>query len=166
MVFSTGPLTQVGTITKTHGYEGRVRLDLDEQYEINTKEPLFLMFNQKPVPFFIEHITSSNPFIVSLADISSIEQAQLVLGKDVYYPTEMLEIEDDDNLIDFEIVDAHLGSIGKVKDFVDNSAQTLMVVSGANGEHLIPFVDEFIVEILPDEHRINVELPDGLLNLD
>ena len=52
MIFSTGPLTEVGRVIKTHGYDGNLRFEIFNGIEIDLKEPVFMMFDHKPVPFF------------------------------------------------------------------------------------------------------------------
>ena len=44
--------------------------------------------------------------------------------------------------------------------------QSLLVLKDAeNNEHLIPFVEDFIVEVKENEQQILMNLPDGLLDL-
>ncbi len=166
MIFSTGPLTEVGRILRTHGYEGNVRIDIYDSIEINFKEPLFLMFDQKPVPFFVLEHSKSNPYIAKLDGILSLEDAQKLLGKSIYLPEELFEEEDEDSFVGYTAKDTNFGTIGVVREIIENSAQDLLVVMRDEKEILIPFVEEFVVE-LNDEHKIIVlNLPDGLLDID
>ena len=61
MIFSAGHLLEVGRVIKTHGYEGKLRFELFNGIEINQKEPIFMMFDHKPVPFFINEISTKKP---------------------------------------------------------------------------------------------------------
>ncbi len=166
MIFSVGPLTKVGRITKTHGYAGKLRIDVEDSFDIDLKEPLFLMFHQKPVPFFVTEKSNTNPFIVSFADVNTVEEAQDFQGRDVFLPSQQLKIEEENSLIGFEIIDVNLGKIGLVEDIVSHKTQDLILTSHKKRECLIPFVDDFI-EIIDEENGIiTLNLPDGLLDLD
>lgn len=166
MIFSTGPLTEVGRIQKTHGYEGNVRIDIFDSIEIDFKEPLFLMFDQKPVPFFVLQHSSTNPFISKIDGIDSLEQAQKLVGKSVYLPEIVFEEDIEETFVGFTAKDSTFGTIGTVKEIIENSAQDLIVITRGDKEILIPFVDDFIIEI-NETHKIMVlQLPEGLLDLE
>lgn len=166
MIFSAGPLTPVGRIIKTHGYEGKLRIDIDDYTDIDLKEPLFLMFDQKPVPFFITEHTKSNPYIVSFADIDTLEKAQKIQGKDLYAPVHQVEYEEDGSFVGFTLVDSKLGVIGKVESVIDTGAQELIQTTYRQRECLIPLVEDFIVEVNEDKQKLTMNIPEGLLNLD
>lgn len=161
MIFSAGDLVEVGKILKTHGYEGKLRIDLDDNIDI--KEPLFLMFHQKPVPFFV-HETSSRS-IVSFNFIDTLEKAQALVGKTIYAPASDEEIESDQGILSYQVYDADERLIGVVVDTIESNAQDVIVVQSDEKEVMIPFVEEFIIEFNLDEKIIIMDLPDGLLDL-
>jgi 16S rRNA processing protein RimM len=166
MKFSAVPLSKVGRITKTHGYEGNVRIDFDDSYNINQKEPLFLMFHQKPVPFFITSFSGSNPFVVTLYTIDSLEKAQDILGKDVFAALGDTEEEDDLSWVGFKLIDTQLGEIGTIQDIIENTAQDIIVTQYKGQECLIPFVEEFIEAVDDENQTLTLNLPEGLLDLE
>lgn len=164
MIFSADPLVIIGRIMKTHGYEGKLKLEIDDDIDIDLKEPVFLMFQEKPVPFFITEFSGSNPFIVKIDDIDTIDLARELVGRDLYIQSE--EIEEGPDLAGYSLVDIKLGTIGTVIEIVSNSAQDLIVTHYNGSERLIPFVDELITEIDHETQMIGLNLPDGLLELD
>jgi len=161
MIFSAGDLVEVGKILKTHGYEGKLRIDLDNHIDI--KEPLFLMFHQKPVPFFIQENSSRN--IVSLDFVDTLEKAQELIGKTIYAPATGEEIESDQGILSYKVYDSDERLIGVIIDTIESHAQDVIVVQSDDKEVMIPFVEEFIIEFNPDKKRIIMELPEGLLDL-
>ena len=167
MIFSAGHLLEVGRVIKTHGYEGKLRFELFNGIEINQKEPIFMMFDHKPVPFFINEISTKNPYIVAIQDVSNLEHAQSFLSKALYLPVDQLDFdEDEDTLIGYLVVDNNLGNLGPVKEVIENSAQDLLLITYGQKEILIPFVDAIVEDVNDDARVIIVTVPDGLIQLD
>lgn len=165
MILDIHSLLEIGKISKTHGYEGNVRIELDEHIEISKEEPLFLMFDQKPVPFFMSEISQKRPYIIHFDDVDTIDQAKELIGKSLYLP--ILENEDDAEMsfIDYEVIDQNLGSIGKIAEIIENASQDLLVVKQGDKEILIPFVDEFIEHVNDDNMEIHMIIPEGLIDM-
>ena len=77
-------------------------------------------------------------------------------------PEEWLEAEEGDGVFliqlkGFEVFDKDK-RLGVVEDFATNTVQDLLVV----GEIMIPYIEEFIVEVDFDNKKIMMDLPDGL----
>jgi 16S rRNA processing protein RimM len=53
--------------------------------------------------------------------------------------------------------------LGQITDIDDATLNTLFVVDYQDDELLIPACEEFIIDIMPDERRILMQLPEGLL---
>ncbi len=163
----------VGRVAKTHGYKGAVKIDIKESITLNkpkgTKEPVFLEINQKPVPFFYTQWQDNmgSP-IVHFEDIDSEEKAKELLGLDVLVPETWVEEGEGaalDQLIDFTVIDAEHGKLGFISNYMENPNQTLLYMLLNGREVLIPFVDEFIIDIDWENQIINTRLPDGLLDI-
>ena len=56
-------------------------------------------------------------------------------------------------------------SLGVVKGLIPAGSSDLLVVEGSGKEYLIPFVEDICVEIDPDNRRIRIDPPEGLLEL-
>ena len=167
MIFSAGQLLEVGRVIKTHGYEGKLRIELFNGIEINQKEPIFMMFDHKPVPFFMTEISAKNPHIVAISDVSDLDHAQSFLNKGIYLPITQLDSEeDDDSIIGYQVIDDKLGNLGVVKEVIENSAQDLLLIEAADKEILIPFVDAIVQDINDKDGVILVEVPEGLIDID
>ena len=66
-----------------------------------------------------------------------------------------------------EVHDARAGFVGVVESVVENPGQFLLSVAPADGGRrvLVPLVDALVVGLDEDARRIDVDLPDGLLDL-
>lgn len=162
----------VGRVAKTHGYKGAVRIDIKESITLNkpkgTKEPVFLEIHQKPVPFFYSSWQENmgSP-IAHFEDIDSEEQAKELLGLDVLVPETWVEEEElaFDRLIDFTVIDKEHGKLGFISNYMENPNQTLLYMLLNGREVLIPFVDEFVIDIDWENQTLHTQLPEGLLDI-
>ncbi|NYF80544.1 ribosome maturation factor RimM [Granulicella arctica] len=117
--------------------------------------------------------------VLKLQGIDSINDAELLAGFDVVIPVEQrAELEDDEqyitDLLDCTLVDKE-HTIGLVEDvhFPTNTAGArlseaapLLVVRSPNGDELlIPFAKAWIESIDLPAKRIQMHLPDGLLEI-
>ncbi|MCQ2752132.1 MAG: ribosome maturation factor RimM [Coriobacteriales bacterium] len=69
-----------------------------------------------------------------------------------------------DELIDFELIDERFGCLGYVSEIIYTMANAVLVcIDQNNKEVLIPFVDEYIVEIDDEVKKIYTKLIDGLV---
>lgn len=67
----------------------------------------------------------------------------------------------------FEVHDASSGFVGEVAEVVENPGQTLLSVRRGDGARdvLVPLVEAFVVGIDEDARRLDMDLPEGLLDL-
>jgi 16S rRNA processing protein RimM len=65
-----------------------------------------------------------------------------------------------------EVVAAADGeALGTVTDVLDGGGTSILVVDGKDGEILIPFAQEYLAKMDLEHRRIEVNLPDGLRDL-
>lgn len=118
--------------------------------------------------------------VLTLDEIDSISKAEELAGLDVIVPVEeRIELDEDaeyiSDLIGCVVYDEQQ-IIGKVTD-VDfattpdgarrllDAAPLLVVLSEANDEILIPYVQAFVVTLSVEKKRIEMKLPAGLLDV-
>ena len=81
-------LQQVAQVLKSNGTDGELVMGFREiaPEDINLKEPVFIVFDGLPVPFFIESFTKrgNSKALVRLTDICSMEDVEEIAGKAVY----------------------------------------------------------------------------------
>ena len=87
-------LQQVAQVLKSNGTDGELVMGFREiaPEDINLKEPVFIIFDGLPVPFFIESFTKrgNSKALVRLTDICSMEDVEEIAGKAVYVEKDSL----------------------------------------------------------------------------
>ena len=87
-------MQQVAQVLKSNGTDGELVLGFREiaPEDINLQEPVFIIFDGLPVPFYIESFTKrgNTKALVRLTDICSQEDVEEIAGKAVYVEDESL----------------------------------------------------------------------------
>lgn len=164
----------LGKIAKKFSFKGEVLvyLDTDEPELYENMESVFVEFNNNLVPFFIESSSlHKNDFLrVRFEDVDSEEEADKLIGLEVYLPLSMLPKLTGNKfyfheVIGFEIEDKRLGVFGRIVSINDTSAQPLFEVLNGEVEMLIPMIDHFLVEIDRKNKKVIMDLPEGLVEM-
>ncbi len=81
-------LQQVAQVLKSNGTDGELVMSFRDiaPEDINLDEPVFIVFDGLPVPFFIESFVrrGNSKALVRLTDICSMEDVEEIAGKAVY----------------------------------------------------------------------------------
>ena len=164
----------LGKIAKKFSFKGEILiyLDTDEPELYENMESVFVEFNKNLVPFFIENSSlHKNDFLrVQFEDVDSEEEADRLIGCEIYLPLNMLpKLEGNKfyfhEVIGFEIEDKRLGIFGKIVSINDTTAQPLFEVLNGEVEMLIPMIDHFLVEIDRKNKKVVMDLPEGLVEM-
>ncbi len=164
----------LGKITKPHGLKGEVTvwLDVDNPDDYEGLDAVFLEIKNELVPFIISDIQiRGKKSIAKFEDINKIEQTESVVGAELYLPlTSLPKLSGKKfyyhEVIGFEIYDNNLQkSIGLLKAIYESSGQDLFGIDANGVEILVPIVDEFIVAVDRTIKRIEINAPDGLLDI-
>ena len=87
-------MQQVAQVLKSNGTDGELVMGFREiaPEDINLNEPVFIVFDGLPVPFFIESVTKrgNSKALVRLTDICSMEDVEEITGKAVYVEEDSL----------------------------------------------------------------------------
>ena len=87
-------MQQVAQVLKSNGTDGELVMGFREiaPEDINLNEPVFIVFDGLPVPFFIESFTKrgNSKALVRLTDICSMEDVEEIAGKAVYVEDDSL----------------------------------------------------------------------------
>ena len=87
-------MQQVAQVLKSNGTDGELVMGFREiaPEDINLNEPVFIVFDGLPVPFFIESFTKrgNTKALVRLTDICSMEDVEEIAGKAVYVEDDSL----------------------------------------------------------------------------
>ena len=178
-------LQQVAQVLKSNGTDGELVMGFREiaPEDINVKEPVFIVFDGLPVPFFIESFTKrgNSKALVRLTDINSMEDVEEIAGKAVYIEEDSLpemSLEDDgyaaligwflltpadpttDEMTEDEMV---LTEVGEITDFIDIPNNPCIEVETENGAVMIPLHEDLILSVDPENLEIIMQVPAGLL---
>lgn len=165
----------LGTITKTNGYKGGVNiyLDVDNPFEYENLDAVFVDYRGSLIPYFIQHITihnSKNTALVYFEDIDHIDEAQRLVKSHLYLPLSTLPKKEGNHfyfheIIGFSLVDQNIGLLGSIKNVLEYPQQALFQIIYKEKEVLVPVHDDIILEVNRQNKKIIVKLPDGLLEV-
>jgi len=160
-------LQYLGEFIKLFSFKGEIILYSDNTISlIENLDTIFIDIDGAFVPFQIKKSKShkKNIFRVLLEGISSESEAKDLLKKSVYI--NKLENQDNiNNIVDNFNVYNNNEYLGIVISTINKTGQTIIEVKMKEKIVLIPFVDEFIVEINYNLNKIDMILPDGLLDI-
>ncbi|MCD6017011.1 MAG: rimM [Bacteroidetes bacterium] len=162
---------EIGYISKTHGLKGHLILRLNELINIDEEaiKSVFLELNGSQVPYFIEECRPNNTgYILKLETIDSIDTSKKLIGKKAFALTDFI-LENSDSLnefIGYSVIDSRLGNIGIITDIDEKTDNPIVKVIHSTGvEIILPFNDDFIIEIDDDQKTIQFESPEGLIEM-
>ncbi|MBQ8809312.1 MAG: hypothetical protein IJZ69_03150 [Bacteroidales bacterium] len=186
-------LQQVAQVLKSNGTDGEFVMGFREiaPEDINLNEPVFIVFDGLPVPFFIESFTKrgNSKALVRLTDICSMEDVEEITGKAVYIEEDNLpemSLEEDGyaaligwTLLMPEIPDqvgedmeedtslpaltGNIYEVGEITDFIDIPNNPCIEVETESGAVMIPLHEDLILSVDPEYQEIIMQIPAGLL---
>ena len=164
----------LGKIVKKYSYKGELlaKLDTDEPDLYENIDAVFMDLRGNLVPFFVEssQLHKSDLLRLKFEDVDNEADADAIIKSELYLPLDLLpKLEGDKfyyhEVIDFTIKDKNFGEVGVIKAINDSTAQALFEIDRNGTEILIPMNDEFIVKVDKPNKTIEVETPDGLIDL-
>ena len=164
---------RIGRITKAHGLKGEVVFNFEDDIFDRVECPyLICEVDGILVPFFIEEYRFKNDSsaLMKFEDIDSVEQAQRLLGSEVYFENKYIEEGDAEEVslnyfIGFTLTDTDGHTIGRITGIDDQTENWLFEVETATSSVLIPAHDDFITAINHQNKTIEMNLSEGLLDL-
>ena len=177
-------MLQVAQVLKSNGTDGELVMSFRTiaPEDINLQEPVFIIFDGLPVPFFIESFTKrgNSKALVRLTGIHCQEDVDEISGKAVYIEDSdapELSLEDDGfaalvgwMLLTPESPDqgegdelADLTEVGEITDFIDIPNNPCIEVETENGAVMIPLHEDLILSVDPEYQEIIMQIPEGLI---
>ena len=161
---------KIGRLGKTHGVKGEISFLFDDDvFDRTDADYLILDIDGILVPFFIEEYrfkTDSNA-LMKFDGIDTQERARELTGCDVYFPRSQAD-EDEASiswaeLVGYSLIDGNSGKvIGEIASIDDTTINILFELTDGK---LIPASDELIQHIDTKRHKIEINLPEGILEL-
>ena len=151
-------------VLKSYGTAGAVTIGRsgDVLEELKSDEPVFIDFDELPVPFYMESIEpKGGKFIVKFEDIDSLEAAEELVGRPIRLTFNPEDEEDQDDFVGFTVIDQRGRKIGPVLEFLDYSGNTCLLVDHGGEEVILPFHEDLIKKVRRKE--IHLTVPEGLI---
>lgn len=164
----------LGRIVGKFSFKGEVliKLDTDEPETYIGMESVFIEYNENLVPFFIErsYLHKSTLLRAKIEDVDTEEDAEDLIGAELYLPLSLLPKLPEDKfyfheIIGFDVEDSDHGNIGKIVSINDSTAQALFEIKKGEKQILIPMNDEFIDKVDKKNRTLYVSTPEGLIDL-
>ncbi len=164
----------LGKIVTKYSFKGEVviKLDTDEPELYKNMESVYVDFGNNLVPFFIDKssLHKGNQLRVQFEDVYSEEEADSILKCGIYLPLNLLPKLDGDKfyfheVIGFTVIDINFGEVGSLVHINDKAAQPLFEIDREGKEIFIPMIDDFIRKVDRENKQIQVETPEGLIQL-
>lgn len=163
----------IGKVVKAHGIKGEVKLHPYADDPANIVHYRELMLRGGPAgggrAYDVHRCRPQGKLaIVALADIVDRDQAEELIGCEVWVDKEQLpELDDDEfywhEFVGLTVVTEEGRELGSVSSLMSTGAHEVMVVTGRGREYLIPARPEFIVH--RDAQRLVIAPPPGLLEI-
>ncbi len=159
----------IGVISKTHGYEGAVvvRTEGGMAGEPKPGEPVFIVIDGLPVPFFTREAWSPSPgtLVISFDDYLTTPSVAGFKGCEVRAEDPGQPDEGLTQLLNYQITDNQSSFHGTVVSLIEGPGQIMAEVSGPGGYVLIPLHPDLIISIDHENKKIEMSLPAGLTSV-
>ena len=154
-------MLQIGKILKSNGIDGGILVsfrDFDAS-ELNLEEPVYIEFDGLPVPFFVQSIQPKGTMkaVLHLNDMSSLEDAEEVVGRFLCLEGEWEDSEEED-FIGWTVLDKGRG-VGEVTGVEAIPGNPCIYV----GEKLIPLHEDLVLRIDEKRRILDLDIPSGLI---
>jgi 16S rRNA processing protein RimM len=167
-----GPFIVIASITRPQGLHGavRVRIDFDDPRLFEPGRGVLVAHGGREMETAVEELRFQHGrHVLKLESIDSIDSAEEWVGAEVRIPKSELPPAGPGRYYDFELkgcaVYADGNLVGNVVDVLDYGGTTLLEVDRHGYEALIPFAREMVKKIDTTIGRIEMDLPEGLLDL-
>ncbi|MDD2242810.1 MAG: hypothetical protein PHI08_07030 [Bacteroidales bacterium] len=173
-------LTPVAQIVKTYDSTGEVLIrinapEFQERLEnIKIKEPVFIHFEELPVPFFITSAVrrSGNAWIIKFSTVRDGAHAQELVGNNIFVEDKTSadakdaesdisdeQISDIEQIMGFKLLDEDGAEKGVITSFYEFTANVCLEI---NNSTMVPLHDDLIISVSKKDRTITMQIPKGL----
>ena len=161
----------VGRVIKPHGVQGEVRVELMTDLPERFKWLKTVYVGERhPRPVAVESVRFHQEFVLlKLAGYPTRTEAEALRNELLQVPEEeAIPLEEGEyflhQLLGLEVQTEDGQSLGRLTDVLETGANNVFVVSGADGEHLIPDIPDVVQAVDVVGGRIIIRPLPGLLN--
>ncbi|MCW3122129.1 MAG: rimM [Flavipsychrobacter sp.] len=166
-------MIRIGKIVATHGLGGTLILThVVGNSQWLKKEHVLHVEMQKGsyIPHFIDQCKAVNPkeYHITIENINTMEAAKRLVTKHVYVDEALLaDYARQSPLlwIGFTVTDKASGNLGPIADVMQTGNQWLAKLNYKGTEVLIPLIEQTIESLDIKAKKLNINLPDGLLEV-
>lgn len=164
----------IGKALRSHGTGGELRLLVDQQLKSYIRKNAYLFFDLdgSKVPYQITEVDDGNHFVISLRDVLNKKDSDLLGNIDFYIPLESVKSRHQlspknirGKWDEYRILDNKsevLYDIIRVEEFPQ---QLMAIIIIDSKEILVPLSDQLITSIDKENKIIEMDIPEGLLDL-
>ena len=143
---------ECGKIINTHGCHGGVKAEswCNSPEDLAQLKRVFVLRQGEYQKHTVKKASIFKQFVLlDLSDVTDMDAAMALKNQILYAAREDFQLEEGEfflaDLIGLPVIDAQSGkNYGTVSDMINRGASDLYVVKTADGERLLPAVDEFI----------------------
>ncbi len=166
-------LFRVGCVTKAHGMRGEVKVypTTDEPERFKTYDGLLLDNGKERRNVHIESVKFFKQMVIlKLKECSSMDEAELLRGADLYVPREQaVPLSENEyyvsDLIGMRVLAEDGQRLGVIEDVMQTGANDVYVVKREDGkEILLPAIRDCVKEVDVKARQMTVHLMPGLLD--
>ncbi len=166
----------VARILKSNGTDGGLLISPLADFEsLDFSEPLYLEFDGLQTPFFVQSCRRrGSRFIIHLNDVSSLEDAEELVGLELSADAEFEE-EGGEDFTGWSVYDAGqaatfghsaapvlVGTVSGNEPIPGNFCLYVRLAASPQKEVLIPLHENLVVSVNPDARELVLDLPAGL----
>ncbi len=165
-------LVEIGFTGKPHGLKGELKLRILEFYEEDLLKAQSMLIGDPAVPYFAEYLRGGGALIGKLEGLDSREAVQPLSNKPVWLlESQVTEIAGDaeatpwDPFIGWTIEAASYPVLGPITGIMDMPEHYLAELQHEGKSVLIPLHEELVVAVKEHDQVLEMDLPEGLLDL-
>jgi 16S rRNA processing protein RimM len=164
----------IGKALRSHGTGGELRILVDQQLKSYIRKSTYLFFDLdgSKVPYQITDVDDGNHFVITLRNIINKKDSDVLSNNQFYIPLESVKPRHQHspkNIMgkwdEYRILDTQhqvFYDILRVEEFPQ---QLMAIINIHSKEILIPLSDQLMSSIDKENKIINMEIPEGLLDL-
>jgi 16S rRNA processing protein RimM len=164
---------KIGFIRKTHGVHGELVLEYEPEFEesVVEAERYFLEIDGLLVPFFVAEdglrFRSAKTALVTFDWVETEKYARRLVGSSVYlFNYEIIDEPEEATIsqfLHFQLLDENGKKLGQISAVDDYSGNIVFTVDTKKGEILVPFNEDFLINLSEEQKTIQLQLPEGLI---
>ena len=164
----------IGHVAKSHGLNGHFSIKLKLPNELCELcchiKKIYLNTQQDPLLISNSKINHQVFLRVKTTSINTREDAKKILQQTVFLKEGEnhlidTELNKQNEFLNFTVFDKNEGEIGMIEEIDFNRIQPLFIIKQKQQEILVPFVEEFIIDVNHKKKIITVDLPENLIKI-